>query len=192
MPAASILIYSPVPGPHCADDNQRQEGLGSFGGERERTLLVTSRTGVHGFTPVGLFGIASAHVVLVAPTRAEEIHASSRSRFWVVGAVAGRARPPMERQIRRSDEMQSATLYPTPCCLLEGCIRLAWRSIGDGFPVADAEMNDGGGTGCEGASTLSACKYVGSDVCVSCAFIILCYLSRIATIYLQDTRRSSS
>ena len=53
--------------------------------------------------------------------------------------------------------MQSATLFPNSCCLLEGCIRLAWRSIGDGFPVADAEVSDGGGTECEGASTLSAC-----------------------------------
>lgn len=66
----------------------------------------------------------------------------------------------MERQIRWSDKMQSATLFPTSCCLLEGCIRLAWRSIGDGFSVADAEMSDGGGTGCEGASTVSACTCV--------------------------------
>lgn len=29
-------------------------------------------------------------------------------------------------------------------------------------------MIDGGGTGCEGASTLSACTYVRRDVCALC------------------------
>ena len=63
--------------------------------------------------------------------------------------------------------MQSATLFPTSCCLLEACIRLAWRSIGDGFPVADAEVGDGGGTESEGASTLSVCTSP-LDTCTLC------------------------
>lgn len=49
----------------------------------------------------------------VSWTRAGDRYTSSFcSRSWVVGAVAGRARPPMERQIKWSDKMQSATLFP--------------------------------------------------------------------------------
>lgn len=127
MPAASILIYSPVPGQHCADDNQRQEGLGSFhfGVERERTLLVSSRTDVHGFTPVVLFGIASAHVVLV-------VREQERYMLLLVVALGS----------GRSCWAGEATDGETRCRVQPcfpphaACIRLAWRSIGDGFPVA--------------------------------------------------------
>ena len=66
-----LRSFSPVPGQHFADDNQSQEGLGSFGGGKERERKGEDRedpfglikADVHDFMPVGLLGIA--HVVLV-------------------------------------------------------------------------------------------------------------------------------
>lgn len=67
-----LRSFSPVPGQHFADDNQRQKGLGWVAlegrerrGENREDPFGLIKDDVHGFTPVGLLGIAAAHVVLV-------------------------------------------------------------------------------------------------------------------------------